>query len=160
MQDIIPMTNDSRGAPLRLVRCGPDGQASEPLGPLPAAVLEINQAAADFYSRAVYEPPWVGYLAVDGDTRVGGGGFVAPPEDNRVEIAYFTLPGLEGRGYAKRTAAALVAIARAASPGIEVYAKTLPEDGPSPAILRRLGFLLTGTTIDHEIGLAWAWLLQ
>ena len=153
------MTNDNTAGRFRLVPCGRDGQPSEPIGPLPQAVLDINQAAAEFYCRTTYEPPWIGYLAVDGETVVGGGGFVAPPEDGRVEIAYFTLPELEGRGHATRTAAAMVAIARAAEPGIEIYAKTAPEDGPSPAILRRLGFQLIGTAIDHEIGLAWAWLL-
>ena len=153
------MTNDSNGARFRLILCGRDGQPSETLGPLPSAILDINAAAADFYRRSVYQPPWVGYLAADRGEVVGGGGFVGPPDDSRVEIAYFTLPQHEGRGYAGRTAAALVSIARAALPRIEVYAKTLPEDGPSPAILTRLGFRRIGTAIDHEIGLAWAWLL-
>ena len=153
------MTNDSDSGRFRLIACGPDGQPAEALGPLPQAVRDITGATAEFYERAAYEPPWIGYLAVDGQAVVGGGGFVGPPDDNRVEIAYFTLPEHEGQGHARRTATALIAIARAARPGIEVYAKTLPEDGPSPAILRRLGFELIGTAIDHEIGLAWAWLL-
>ncbi len=153
------MTNDSTGGRFRLVPCGRDGQPLEPIGPLPPAILEINEMSAEFYSRTAYAPPWVGYLAVNGEAVVGSGGFVGPPQDNRVEIAYGTLPEHGGQGYARRTAAALVAIARAAEPGIEVYAKTLPEDGPSPAILKRLGFRLIGTAIDHEIGLAWAWLL-
>jgi RimJ/RimL family protein N-acetyltransferase len=153
------MTNDNTGGRFRLTPCGRDGRPTEPLGPLAQAVLDINQAAAEFYSRTTYEPPWIGYLVTCGETVVGGGGFVAPPEDGRVEIAYFTLAEHEGRGHGTRTAAALVAIARAARPRIEVYAKTAPEDGPSPAILRRLGFRLIGTAIDHEIGLAWAWLL-
>ena len=154
------MTNDSMGGNFRLVPCGRDGQPLEPVGPLPQAILDLNQASAEFYSRAAYEPPWIGYLAVLGETVVGGGGFVGPPELGRVEIAYFTLPEQEGRGHAGRTAAALVEVARAALPGIEVYAKTAPENGPSPAILRRLGFKLIGTAIDHEIGVAWAWLLS
>jgi RimJ/RimL family protein N-acetyltransferase len=153
------MTNDYSGGRFRLAPCGRDGQPLEPLGPLPQAILDINKAAAEFYGRTIYAPPWIGYLAIDGVTVVGGGGFVAPPEDGRVEIAYFTLAGRVGRGHGTRTAAALVAIARAARPRIEVYAKTAPDDGPSPAILRRLGFRLIGTAIDHEIGLAWAWLL-
>jgi RimJ/RimL family protein N-acetyltransferase len=155
----ISMTDDSRTGRFRLVACGRDGQPSEPIGPLSQAVLDIAAMSAEFYSRTAYEPPWVGYLAVQGEVVVGTGGFVSPPEDNRVEIAYGTLPEYEGRGYARRTAEALIAIARAARPGVEIYAKTLPEDGPSPAILRRLGFRLIGTAIDHEIGLAWAWLL-
>jgi RimJ/RimL family protein N-acetyltransferase len=153
------MSNDSTAGRFRLVPCGRDGQPVEPIGPLPPAVLAINEMSAEFYSRTVYEPPWVGYLAFDGEVVVGTGGFVGPPEDNRVEIAYGSLPEHEGRGHATRTAASLIAIARAARPEIEIYAKTLPEDGPSPAILKRLGFKLIGTAIDHEIGLAWAWLL-
>jgi RimJ/RimL family protein N-acetyltransferase len=153
------MTHDSTGGRFRLVPCGPDGRPAEALGPLPQAILDLNAMSAEFYGRTVYQPPWVGYLAVDGGEVVGTGGFVGPPVDGRVEIAYGTLPEHEGRGHAGRTAAALVAIARAARPGVELYAKTLPEDGPSPAILRRLGFRLAGTAIDHEIGLAWAWRL-
>ena len=153
------MTNDKPAGRFRLVPCGRDGQPLEPIGPLPQAILDINEMSAEFYSRTVYEPPWIGYLALDGEAVVGTGGFVSPPEDNRVEIAYGTLADYEGQGHAGRTAAALIAVARAVRPGIEIYAKTLPEDGPSPAILRRLGFRLIGTAIDHEIGLAWAWLL-
>ena len=153
------MTNDSRGGPFRLVPCGRDGQPAEPIGPLPQAILDINDMSAEFYSRTVYEPPWVGYLALDCATVVGTGGFAGPPEDNRVEIAYGTLPEYERRGYAGRTAQALIAIAYAALPGVEIYAKTLPEDGPSPRVLRRLGLRLIGTAIDHDIGIACAWLL-
>ena len=153
------MTDDNSAGGFRLVPCGRDGRPGEPIGPLPQAILDINSMAAEFYGRTVYEPPWIGYLALDGETVVGTGGFVAPPEGNRVEIAYGTVAEYEGRGFAGRTAAALIAIARATRPGVEIYAKTLPEDGPSPAILRRLGFQLIGTAIDHEIGLAWAWLL-
>jgi RimJ/RimL family protein N-acetyltransferase len=153
------MTNDISGARFRLVPCARDGQPMEPIGPLPQAILDISAMSAEFYSRTVYAPPWVGYLALDGEVVVGTGGFVSPPEDNRVEIAYGSLKAHEGQGYATRTAAALISIARAERPDLEIYAKTLPEDGPSPSILKRLGFRLIGTAIDHEIGLAWAWLL-
>ena len=153
------MNDESAAGRFRLVQCGRDGQPVEPIGSLPQAILDIAAMSAAFYSRTAYKPPWVGYLALDGATVVGAGGFVAPPEAGRVEIAYGSLAEHEGRGHATRTAAALIAIARAAQPGVEIYAKTLPEDGPSPSILRRLGFGLIGTAIDHEVGLAWAWLL-
>ena len=105
----------------------------EPLGPLPRGILDINEAAADFYTRTVYQPPWVGYLAVVGATAVGSAGFVAPPDENRVEIfAWPTSAGAPGAGLCDADTAALVAIARAAEPQIEIYAKTLPEDGPRP----------------------------
>lgn len=84
----------------------------------------------------------------------------APPRDGRVEIAYYTLPGREGRGFAGRTASALVEIARRADPTVEVFAKTEPRANASTAILNRLGFEMIGETEDHEIGVAWAWLLR
>jgi [ribosomal protein S5]-alanine N-acetyltransferase len=143
----------------RLVACGRDGHLSERLESLPEAVIEMCNATAEHYGRVGFHPPWIGYIAVDGGIPVGGGAFVGPPGNNRVEIAYFTLPEHQFRGYARRTAAALVAIARDVRPSIEIYAKTAPEEGPSTAILERLGFRRTDTAIDHEIGEAWAWLL-
>jgi GNAT superfamily N-acetyltransferase len=153
------MTSDDIGPGFRLVDCGQDGHPSERLADLPPAMLEARKATADLYDRLGFHPPWIGYVAVDGALAVGGGAFMGPPEADRVEIAYFTLPEHEARGYATRTAAALVSIARAARHEIEVYAKTAPESGPSTAILTRLGFRRIGTAVDHEIGEAWAWLL-
>ncbi len=151
------MTNTHAG--FRLVGCGRDGRPLEPLGDLPEAILEGCRATAAFYDQVGFEPPWIGYIALDGGQAVGGGAFVGPPADGRVEIAYFTLPPLQSRGHAGRTAAALIAIAREARPGIAIWAKTAPEPGPSTAILARLGFERAGTAIDHEIGEAWVWLL-
>lgn len=88
---------------------------------------------------------------------VGGGAFVGPPTSEGVEIAYYTRSDLEGRGHAGRTAAALLAIARAADPALPMWAKTLPEENASTRVLRRLGFTYTGIVQDHEIGDAWRW---
>jgi len=153
------MNDDHRGGAFRLAPCGRDGHPIGFLGALPPEFEQTRAATAAFYDQVGFEPPWIGYFAVDDGTIVGGGAFVGPPRDNRVEIAYFTLPRHQRLGHAARTAAALVAIARAARPDIELYAKTAPEDGPSPAILARLGFRRTGVVADHEIGEAWAWLL-
>ena len=81
----------------------------------------------------------------------------APPAEGRVEIAYFTLPGHEGRGFGRATAALLVDLARRADPALVVWAKTEPNENASTAILRSLGFRHTGSTTDHEIGEAWQW---
>ncbi|NWP89588.1 GNAT family N-acetyltransferase, partial [Escherichia coli] len=83
-----------------------------------------------------------------------------PPAGNRVEIAYFTRSDHQRRGVATRTARQLVEIARRHAPGIELYAKTMPEENASTRILAGLGFRRIGTDIDHEIGEAWAWLLR
>jgi ribosomal-protein-alanine N-acetyltransferase len=144
----------------RLIPIGRDGRPQVPLIDLPEDIRAMLDATADMHARIGFEPPWIGYLALDGDEVVGGGAFVGPPQDGRVEIAYFTRPEHEGRGHAAKTAAALVAIAREAQPGLAISAKTAPEPGPSPAILTRLGFQRDGVAIDHEIGEAWAWLLR
>ena len=52
---------------------------------------------------SVDELHWDGYLVVDEDSRevVGSCAFkTAPTDDGTVEIAYFTYPEFEGRGYA------------------------------------------------------------
>jgi RimJ/RimL family protein N-acetyltransferase len=143
----------------RLVACDPDGRPDEAAVELPGAILQACAASADLYRRLAYVRPWVSYIAFDSESAVGGGAFVGPPVENRVEIAYFTLPEHEGQGFATHTAQRLVAIARESRPAIEIFAKTEPETNASTAILTRLGFRMVGTTTDHEIGEAWAWLL-
>jgi ribosomal-protein-alanine N-acetyltransferase len=142
-----------------LVPCGHDGGPDEELGQVPPAIQAICAANAALYRKTGFFPPWIGYLAVLDKLIVGGGGFVGPPQQNRAELAYFTLQEHEGRGLATRTAAALVSLARQATPGIELFAKTLPERNASTTILSRLGFHQIGTVADDEIGEAWAWLL-
>ena len=77
-----------------------------------------------------------------------------------MEIAYFTLPAHEGQGFGGTTAALLVDLARRTDPDLALWAKTLPEENASTAILRSLGFRHVGSTTDHEIGEAWAWELS
>ena len=142
----------------RLVAGGQDGFPVERALVLPAFAEESCALSAAWYARVGYVPPWVGYFAVTADIAVGGGGFKEAPQLGRVEIAYFTVPEFEGRGFAIRTARALVAIARAADPALIIAAQTLPMENASTAILRRLGFRLD-RTIDHpEDGKVWEWL--
>ncbi|MCB0165415.1 MAG: GNAT family N-acetyltransferase [Anaerolineae bacterium] len=88
---------------------------------------------------------------------VGTCGFKSPPENNRVEIAYFTFPDYEGKGIATQMARALVTIAVEADLRIDVAAQTLPVDSASTTILRKLGFENTGTVIHPEDGAVWEW---
>jgi ribosomal-protein-alanine N-acetyltransferase len=143
----------------RLVRCDPDGAPDEPIDRLPRLIAEACVASAALYGRIGYRPPWVSYIALDSEAAVGGGAFVGPPVNDRVEIAYFTLPDYEGRGFATLTARRLVAMAREDLPEVQIFAKTEPRANASTAILMKLGFTMTGTTTDDEIGEAWAWLL-
>lgn len=74
-----------------LIRCDAEGRLVTPIATVPEALAATYSANADLYRRVGFVEPWVSYVAVEGDHAVGGGAFVGPPRDNRVEIAYFTL---------------------------------------------------------------------
>ena len=142
----------------RLVAGAPDGFPEDRDLVLPVFAHESCALSAAWYAKVGYIPPWIGYFAVTAGIAVGGGGFKEAPKDGRVEIAYFTVPEFEGRGFASRTARALVAIARQADAGLVIAAQTLPMENASTAILRKLGFRLD-RAIDHpEDGEVWEWL--
>ena len=142
---------------LTLIRCAADGSPVEPVAALPVEITANCAATADLYRRVGFVEPWVGYVAVNAGSAVGGGAFVGPPRGNRVEIAYYTLKEFEGRGFATQTAAGLVAIARRSLPGIVITAFTLPAENASTRILRRLGFEQVGLARDPDAGEVWEW---
>ena len=118
-------TSDEHAQSFRLVRCAPDGNPVTPLAPLHDELVANCQVSAELYRRIGYLDPWVSYVAVSGDVAVGGGAFVGSPKDGRVEIAYFTLPEYQSRGYGGRIAAGLAAIARTTDPSVSLNAFTL-----------------------------------
>jgi RimJ/RimL family protein N-acetyltransferase len=104
--------------------------------------------------------PWTGYLAIDRlhGVIVGTCAFTASPDaEGVVEIAYFTFPLFEGRGYASAMAARLVEVAEGAAEIQRVRAHTLPEPNVSTRILEKTGFKRAGETIDPERGPVWRW---
>jgi ribosomal-protein-alanine N-acetyltransferase len=117
-------------------------------------------ATASFYEVVGFHPPWIGYVSIAHGQPVGGGGFKGPPVNDRVEIAYYTLPDLEGRGWATATARELIRIATASAPKIVVAAQTLPEQNASTALLKKLGFELQGSVMHPEDGEVWEWRIQ
>ncbi len=143
----------------RLVRCEEDGFPADLTLSLPEFARSACEMSAVWYPKVGYIPPWIGYLAVIEGRVVGGGGFKEPPQDGRVEIAYFTAPEFEGLGHATRTACALIAIARQADPTLLIAAQTLPEENASTTILRKLGLRLHGS-VQHPVdGEIWEWRL-
>lgn len=106
------------------------------------------------------ETPWGGYLAVDDDSRelIGTCAFKSPPADDAtVEIAYFTFPEYEGKGYATAMASKLIELASRA-PGVRrIIARTLPEPNASTRVLEKVGMRFAGEVIDPEDGLVWEW---
>lgn len=153
------MNDDESAKAFRLIACDRDGQPLQNLGDLPQTIRDNCEGTAALYRKTGFMPPWIGYIAVYDGAVVGGGAFVGPPQQNRVEIAYFTLPEHEGKGMASLSAGALVRLAREADPSIELFAKTLPNPNASSRILSRLGFNRIGLVEDDGIGEAWGWIL-
>lgn len=123
----------------------------------PAVVGEVVTATQGLYERRGFEPPWLGYLAIEESRIVGTCGFVGPPRDGEVEIAYFTFPGEEGRGIATRMATELIRLAGEGSAEVRCTAHTLPSEGASTSILRKLKFHLLGEVEHPEDGIVWKW---
>jgi RimJ/RimL family protein N-acetyltransferase len=120
-------------------------------------VLDIIHGTRQLYARKGYQPPWIGYLAFEQRVVVGACGFAAPPASGEVEIAYTTLPDHRGRGIASRMAAELLRQTQAALGSNQFIAHTLPEEGPSTSILRKLGFICVGQIAHPEDGPVWKW---
>ena len=104
--------------------------------------------------------PWGGYLAIDPLTAkvVGTCAFKArPAEEGSVEIAYFTFPPFEGKGYGTAMALRLIEMAESSRKVGRILAHTLPERSGSTRILEKAGMSLIGEVIDPEDGLVWRW---
>jgi len=144
---------------MKLVAINRDGTLSEGTGPLPDAAMSAISSTVGLYSRVGWIPPWIGYLAFENNECVGTCAFTSAPKANVVEIAYFTIPGHEGRGVATSMAGRLVSLARTSAPEVAVTAHTLPQENASTRILRKLGFVLTGPMHHAEDGPIWVWRL-
>ena len=128
--------------------------------PMPITAAEVVAATTRLYGAVGYEPPWTGYLAFQDDSCVGACGFKSPPQNNRVEIAYFTFPGYESRGFATLMAAELIRLAREKMPVVSVAAQTLPEENASTSVLKKLRFRLVSALEHPEDGQVWEWQLS
>ena len=145
---------------LELVAITENGELARPALSTPQIGAEVVEATTELYRAVGYEPPWIGYLAFENDTCVGTCGFKSPPQNDRVEIAYFTFPGYESRGVATRMASELIRLALDKMPTATVAAQTLPEESASTSVLKKLRFLLVGTVEHPEDGLVWEWQLS
>lgn len=144
---------------LQFIPVGKDGTVDF-RGELPAMIEEGVLMSRDWYGKVGYEPPWTGYIAVNGGECVGMCGFKTAPRDGEVEIAYGTAPQHEGKGVATQMARQLIEIARAADPSVKITAQTLPQASASTSILKKLGFAHVKDVQHPEDGLVWQWRLQ
>jgi len=97
---------------------------------------------------------WMARMMVsDSNEAIGHCGFHGPPEViGRAEIGYTVFTTFRGQGFAKEAARALTAWALEQGER-EVYACVAPNNGPSLAIIRALGFKQIGTQEDEVDGL-------
>lgn len=94
------------------------------------------------------------FLAVDPRDHqvVGTCGFQGPARAGRVEIAFWTFPPFEGRGWATAMTRALVARAFA-DPGVQtIVAYTLPERSPAASVLTANGLVRVQARRRDESG--------
>ncbi len=145
---------------MELIAITESGELAQPVPSLPQIVAEVVEATTKLYRQVGYQLPWIGYLAIEDGICVGTCGFKSPPLDERVEIAYFTLPGHESRGVATRMASELIRIATNETAALTIAAQTLPEVNASTSILKKLEFQLVGTREHPEDGLVWEWHLR
>jgi [ribosomal protein S5]-alanine N-acetyltransferase len=120
---------------------------------------ELIASMASFYAVNGFVPPWVGYFVMRNNEVVGTGGFVTPPADGKVELAYWTFKAHEAQGISSFTCRELIRIARETDPSLMITAKTAPEYNASTKILQKNGFEFREIVEDHEIGAAWLWVL-
>jgi RimJ/RimL family protein N-acetyltransferase len=130
------------------------------LAPHADLVQGVAQQTLSFVRREGIAPPWGSYLAVDPATRlvVGTCAFKGPPDgEGVVEVAYFTFPTYEGRGYATAMAGALRERAATSADVRRVVAHTLRQRNASARLLEKLGFRWAGEVQDPEDGPVWRW---
>lgn len=119
--------------------------------------LSVCIQVLKLYEDTKPNSPWLGYLCENESVIVGSCAFKSPPKAGRVEIAYFTFPEFEGKGFATEMANQLLVIAAATDSNIQVYAQTLPVISASTKILEKLGFTFCGSVNHSEDGLVWEW---
>jgi RimJ/RimL family protein N-acetyltransferase len=123
-------------------------------------ILEVARQTGEMLRVSGAIAPWCGYLAINDATHmfIGTCGFKGEPSPSGVvEIAYFTFPDNERRGYATEMARALTDIARGIGGVRTVIAHTRPEKGASTRVLEKVGMVLQGEVIDPEDGHVWRW---
>lgn len=141
---------------MRLVAINQDG-TSEVDAFLTTLGKEVAAMNCENYRKSGFEKPWCAYFAFADEKVVGSCAFKTPIKDGAVEIAYFTFPEYEGRGYATQMAQALIKIARDFGQPVRIKAQKLPQENASTRILSKLGFKKLGSVMHSEDGEVWEW---
>lgn len=141
---------------MKLIEIGETGNLPEQIA-IDDFLREVVEATVSHYQRIGFTSPWIGYVGLEDGLPVEVCGFKSQPVSGRVEIAYGTVPGHEGKGIATTLASELVRIAREEDRSLTVFAQTLPEENASTSLLKKLGFRFTGSVEHPEDGTVWEW---
>jgi RimJ/RimL family protein N-acetyltransferase len=133
------------------------------MGECRPAIREVVSQTLALLARAPRAVEWGGFLGSDQERAivVGTCGFTHGPEaDGVVEIAYFTFPMFEGRGYATAMAGELLKRSLESGTARKVIAHTLPERNASTRVLEKIGLQRVGEAHDPEVGKVWLWVYR
>lgn len=104
------------------------------------------------YVRNGFQNPWIGYFAMIEHDVVGSCGFKNHPgSDKKVEIAYVTSPGYEGRGYGTEMCKQMQRIAHDHDKSIILTAETLMTNFASHRILQKNAFVLLDKIVKDPV---------
>lgn len=131
--------------------------------PAPGGWPEFPEAIGFTIERLAMHPHeadwWMHYFMQHG-LIIGSGGFVGRPKKGVVEIGYEIAPGFRGRHLGTGAASALTEQAFDTGEVESVIAHTLAVEGPSTAILARLGYTKEEELRDAAGTLLWRWRLS
>jgi len=125
---------------------------------------EVSQAVArhslEFMRTFSLETPahWFGHFAIEAETQqmVGVCSLKGPPVEGKVEIAYYTFPGFEGRGIGTAMAKFVLERARTLQDVRWIMAHTPPGHSAATRILEKLGMRFVCEEIEDGAPV-WLW---
>jgi RimJ/RimL family protein N-acetyltransferase len=141
---------------MKLTPIGRNGEAAAEVA-IDDFLRRVVEKCVRHFGQVGFVEPWIAYIALGNSGPVGTCAFKTAPLEGRVEIAYGTLPGQEGKGIATAMAKELVRIAREQDEGLTIFAQTLPEENASTSVLKKLGFRRIGPVEHPEDGTVWEW---
>jgi RimJ/RimL family protein N-acetyltransferase len=125
--------------------------------PLLRSIVEMT---IDFYKKAGFVKPWIGYYVEEDGNIVGSAGFKGPPQQGTLEIAYGTDEKYRNQGFGTKICQLLVELALKTDPLLRLTARTFSNANYSTRILQKNNFICIGTVDDPEDGEVWEWLFQ
>jgi RimJ/RimL family protein N-acetyltransferase len=142
---------------IRLIEIANDGRFCDGTFVFTPQVEAVINATVEFYELSGYKTPWVSYLGLCAEKVVGVCSFKSAPKENQVEVAYFTFPEHENRGYASEMLQSLLKIANSKDSTIRVSARTLKDRNASHRVLEKCGFEASDVVVDPDDGEVLEW---